>query len=193
MKLSLYFLFYVAMILELLIFIVDRDLAEEKLKESYGKFAQAQAHVLHISGPQAVTVVKGKESVNPIAVSGFWNDDEKKALWAIIDSREYQRNTVDTSTRFEKLTLIPDTSMGGFTLTILGNARGTADITISASLRRSLLGFPPEVRSMVWQRVPVEDRLGTDSLIVHGNSLNIRIDVVEKGEKSLQPGKQMGD
>ncbi len=193
MKLSLYFLFYIAMILELLIFIVDRDLAEEKLKESYGTFAQAQAQVLHISGPQAVTVVKGKESINPISVSGFWNDGEKKALWAIIDSREYQKNAVDTSNRFEKLTLIPDTTMGGFTLAILGNARGSADITISASLRRSLLGFPPEVRTMVWKRVPVEDRLGTDSVIVHGNSLNIRIDVVEKGEKSLQAGKQMGD
>jgi len=71
-------------------FIVDRDLAEEKLKASYGRFAQAQAQVLHISGPQSITVVKGEEIANPISVTGFWNDGEKKGLRAIIDGREYR-------------------------------------------------------------------------------------------------------
>jgi len=48
------------------------------------------------------------------------------------------------------------------------------------------------VRNMIWERVPQRDRLGEDSLVVHGNTVSIRIEVVEKGEKSLQPGKQMG-
>ena len=173
MKLSLYFLFYVAMMLELLIFIVDRDLAEEKLKASYGRFAQAQAQVLHISGPQSITVVKGEEIANPISVTGFWNDGEKKGLRAIIDGREYRM-------------------AGGFSFSIVGNKKGSSEVAISAVLHRSLRDFPREVRNMIWERVPQRDRLGEDSLVVHGNTVSIRIEVVEKGEKSLQPGKQMG-
>ncbi len=192
MKLSLYFLFYVAMMLELLIFIVDRDLAEEKLKESYGRFAQAQAQVLHISGPQSVTVVKGSEIANPISVTGFWNDGEKKGLRAIIDGREYRTGEVDTAMQFEKLRLVSDTTAGGFSFLIVGNEKGSSEVTISAVLHRSLREFPREVRNMVWERVPQRDRLGEDSLIVHGNTISIRIEVVEKGEKSLQSGKQMG-
>lgn len=192
MKLSLYFLFYVAMMLELLIFIVDRDLAEEKLKESYGRFAQAQVQVLQISGPQSITVVKGKEIANPISVTGFWNDGEKKGLRAIIDGREYRMGGVDTALQYEKLRLVPDTTAGGFSFSIVGNKKGSSEVTISAVLHRSLRDFPREVRKMVWERVPQRDRLGEDSLLVHGNTISIRIEVVEKGEKSLQSGKQMG-
>jgi len=192
MKLSLYFLFYVAMMLELLIFIVDRDLAEEKLKESYGRFAQSQAQVLHISGPPSITIVKGKEIANPVSVTGFWNDGEKKGLRAIIDGREYRTGGVDTAMQYEKLKLVPDTTTGGFSLSIFGNKKGSSEVTISAVLYRSLQDFPREVRNMIWERVPQRDRLGEDSLIVHGNRISIRIEVVEKGEKNLQPGKQMG-
>jgi hypothetical protein len=192
MKLSLYFLFYVAMMLELLIFIVDRDLAEEKLKESYGRFALAQAQALHISAPQSITVIKGKETTNPISVTGFWNEREKKGLQAIVDGREYRLGGVDTMMQYEKLRLVPDTTTGGFSCSIVGNKKGSAEVTISALLHRSLRDFPREVRKMIWERVPLRDRLGEDSLVVHGNTISIRIEVVEKGEKSLQSGKQMG-
>jgi hypothetical protein len=192
MKLSLYFLFYVAMMLELLIFIVDRDLAEEKLKESYGRFAQAQAQALHISAPQSITVIRGKEITNPISVTGFWNDGEKKLLQAIVDGREYRLGGVDTMMQYEKLRLVPDTTAGGFSFSIFGNKKGSSGVTISALLHRSLRDFPREVRKMIWERVPLRDRLGEDSLVVHGNTISIRIEVVEKGEKSLQSGKQMG-
>jgi len=192
MKLSLYFLFYVAMMLELLIFIVDRDLAEEKLKASYGRFAQAQAQVLHISGPQSITVVKGEEIANPISVTGFWNDGEKKGLRAIIDGREYRMGGVDTAMQNEQLRLVPDTTTGDFSFSIVGNKKGSSEVAISAVLHRSLRDFPREVRNMIWERVPQRDRLGEDSLVVHGNTVSIRIEVGEKGEKSLQPGKQMG-
>jgi|WetSurMetagenome_2_1015567.scaffolds.fasta_scaffold00834_21 hypothetical protein len=192
MKLSLYFLFYVAMMLELLIFIVDRDLAEEKLKESYGRFARAQAQVLHISGPHTITVVRGKEIANPISVTGFWNDGEKKGLRAIIDGREYRVGGVDTVMLHEKLRLVPDTTTGGFSFAIAGSTKGSSEVTISAVLHRSLRDFPREVRNMIWERVLQRDRLGEDSLVVHGNTISIRIEVVEKGEKNLQSGKQMG-
>lgn len=193
MKLSLYFLFYVAMILELLIFIVDRDLAEEKLKASYGRFARSQAQVLHISAPQTVTVVKGVEVTNPISVTGFWNDEEKRGLCAIVDGREYRAGGVDTMMQVDWLRLVPDTSAGGFSFTITGKKKGSAAITLSALLYRSLRDFPAEVKTMVLERVPAGDRIGADSIVVRGNTITIRIDVVEKGEKSLQPGKQMGD
>lgn len=190
MKISMYFLFYVAMIMELLIFIVDRDTAEEELMKSYAKFAESQARELHISGPRSVNVIKGETDTYPISVSGFWNNAERSALRIVVDNREYlPGSVVDTSMAFEHLQLLPDTS-GGFFLRISGDKakKGISEVTISTVLHRSLQNLPSQVQQIVAKGVSDEDWLSKtnrDSIVVRGNPLKIRIEVVEKGEKSL--------
>jgi hypothetical protein len=190
MKISMYFLFYIAMIMELLIFIVDRDTAEEELMKSYARFAESQARELHISGPRSVNVIKGETDTYPISVSGFWNKAERNALRVVMDAREYAPGiVVDTSMMYEHLELLPDTS-GGFFLKISGDKvkKGIAEVTISAVLHRSLGSLPSQVQEIVAEGVPEQDWLSKtnrDSIVVRGNPLKIRIEVVEKGEKSL--------
>jgi len=185
MKLSLYFLFYVAMILELLIFIVDRDMAEETLIKSFGQFARSQAK-LHISGPSEVKLYKGETSSTPFVVTGFWDKEEKKLLRAIIDDREYPAGIVKIET--PRVTLIPDTTYGGFRLTLEGVKKDSVIINISAVLHRTLSAFPEEVRPLILAGVAKDETIGQDTIVVRCDTLKFQVVVIEKREKNKIDG-----
>jgi hypothetical protein len=188
MKLSLYFLFYVAMILELLIFIVDRDMAEDTLIKNFGQFAKSQAK-LHISGPSELKLYKGETSSTPFLVTGFWDKEEKKLLQAIVDNREYSAGKVMIDK--PRVTLIPDTTYGGFRLTLEGVQEDSVTISISAVLHRTLSAFPEEVRPMILAGVAEDERIGKDTIVVRCDTLKLQVVVIEKRDKLRTGGKRL--
>jgi hypothetical protein len=90
MKVSLYFLFYVAMILELLVFIVERDNAEEDLKVTHYKLVESlvneYSRPLSLVGPASVTV-SSKDSV-VIAIAGLLTAHERSSFLVVWDSAD---------------------------------------------------------------------------------------------------------
>jgi hypothetical protein len=80
MKISLYFVFYLAMILELLVFIVDRDEAEEQLQKINVDMAYALAdeysRLLVLRAPDIIYVPKNKPANQVIAVLGLHTKSE---------------------------------------------------------------------------------------------------------------------
>lgn len=192
MKLSLYFLFYIAMVLELLIFIVDRDDAEAKLRASVSRLAQAQVLRLDAVGPAKITVKKGDTGYGVIAVSGFWDEAERRTIKPVLCDSSVSSEPLGKFSRLDSIYIIQDSLRGGFGLRIRGLEPGVDTLKFGVLVHRSLsLLDQANIDSLVNKYR--SQWLAPDTLIVRSDTLTIVVDIIEQGEKKKARGAQIGD
>lgn len=188
MKISLYFLFYVAMILELLVFIVDRDTAEEELELTHWKLVESlvkeYSKPLSLVGPASITV-STRDSV-VIAISGLLTKDERRSFYVIWDS-------TDTLTTFPHakslasgvLEIRRDSIQGNIVLVFESRSprRATLFATMSVLVHRDLPAYIPDaVRSVIVanlkKSLASQNPTGGDSLWVPSYQRSFAVQVV---------------
>jgi hypothetical protein len=155
MKVSLYFLFYVAMILEMLVFIVDRDTAEEELSLTHYKLVESVVNEYtrppSLVGPASLTV-SARDSV-VIAVTRLLTAKERREFFVVLDSTDTLRSFPHTKTFSSGLLEIhKDTSQGNIVLVFESHSlkKGTLTATLSVLVHRDLPEYIPEaVRDVI--------------------------------------------
>lgn len=180
-KISLYFLFYVAMILELLIFIVDRDEAEEALKTStqvaLNELIDTYSKPLKISAASQVIVKDSSKTT--ITVHGLWGEREERSYsYYLRDSARYP-----FLWRIEK---DPDTHILVLHVNLVQGFKGKREDTISLGCQ--VLRDPPEYFERPTRTLILDSlrrRLG-NTLLVQTDSI-IKIHVATTGEKVRDP------
>ncbi len=111
MKIGIYFLFYVAMILELLIFIVDRDEANARLKTTYDEITRgverSYTSRLVVSVQDTLEAarsssVKRETTTGVVSVAGLWSANEWEDLRFHIIARDSSKWRSETYTKVSK-------------------------------------------------------------------------------------------
>jgi len=195
MKIGIYFLFYVAMILELLIFIVDRDDAEDQLRYTYREYATIDSLLaeqckesLRLTCPAETNVplyvitrngnAYQKKTVTArvtITVVGLWSDVERATVryWM----QEKGKSPVALRT---------DPVTGNAVFERAFEREGTYEFAVWGSVIRVLPDYlPVEVRNSVIKDLSRDNMLGP-SLEVHSDQQTFRVNVV-KNEVPIPP------
>jgi hypothetical protein len=155
MKVSLYFLFYVAMILELLVFIVDRDTAEEDLKMTHYRLVESMVNEYtrppSLVGPASVTVSARDSAV--IAVTGLITAEERRSFYVVLDGTDTLTNfPYKKSFTSGVLEIRKDSTAGNIVLEFESHSlkKGTLAATMSVLVHRDLPHYIPEaVRDVI--------------------------------------------
>jgi hypothetical protein len=180
MKINVYFLFYVAMILELLVFIVDRDEAEQQIVKVHN-LVTMYSQPLKILPPQQTEVVittfarDGRryeraqpETVNIlIPVINLFSESERKAI---------KYKVIDLQTNSELSYSID--AAGNCIFRKVFSAEGQFRFSISASVVRILPDYlPKRIRTELQKELA---KMFGDSLVVPSNSLIFVISAKEQ-------------
>jgi len=196
MKIGIYFLFYVAMILELLTFIVERDEAIENAS-SKGRdldtlarnlaVEYSQPLVLHAHSPSQVSSVQTKalqpaEMKAYVAVSNLWSAAEKDSLNVTVirvtgaprksqDTTELQRGEGGRSIGRDSIFMDPKTFGFFYIRRQPGDGASAFNDTVFVrceTVRCPPVNYPDSLKTMLLTRLSEPSSLGP-SLIVRSN------------------------
>ncbi len=186
MKISIYFLFYVAMILELLIFIVDRDEAEQQvvrvrdLKAIYSQKLQLlppQQKTVSVTtftrGGQRVEIAHPETVSILVPILNLVSESERrKVTYTIIDQQSGAQLPYSIDT------------VGNCIIQRVFTSEGTYHFSISAKVTRTMPDYlPKRLRSELQKELT---KVFGDSLLVPSNSLDFEI-VAREQMRPLPP------
>lgn len=207
MKISLYFIFYVVMILELLIFIMERDEATDQhladLREMVmlsENLAREFEKPLDINVPENSTTMvygaslqralgrKGDSTHVILSPLGLWSDAERQSVsFSVYDSTGTRVATDGGSGPFR---LAINRATGDAVLSTVLGREGTYRFTARCSVRRSIPGYYPAlVRDSVATKL--KRVLGKDMLVTTAHDVPFTITVKGEGQR-LPPCEYCG-
>jgi hypothetical protein len=207
MKISLYFIFYVVMILELLIFIMDRDEATDQHLADLSDMIMLSENLAHefeqpldINVPENSTAMiygsslqralgrKGDSTHVILSPLGLWSDAERQTVsFSVYDSTGTQVAGNGGSGPFK---LSVNRTTGDAVLSTVLGREGTYRFTARCSVRRSVPGYYPSlVRDSVTTKL--KRVLGSDMLVKTDHAVPFTITVKGEGQR-LPPCEYCG-
>lgn len=207
MKFSLYFLFYVAMILELLIFILERDeAADQHLADVRQMLALSENLAREFQKPLGISVpenstatvygaslqrVLGRQGDSThivLAPLGLWSDEERQEVTFAIEDSAGRQVASDGGTGPFRLSV--NRATGDATFSTVLAREGTYRFTARASVRRNIPAYYPDlVRDSVAAKL--KRALGPDMLVRTEGGVPFTITVRGEGQR-LPPCEYCG-
>ena len=207
MKISLYFIFYVVMILELLIFIMERDEATDQHLADLSEMVMLSENLarefekpldINVPGNSTATIYgaslqralgrRGDSTHVILSPLGLWSDAERQTVsFSVYDSAG---TLVATEGERGPFTLAINRATGDAVLSAVLGREGTHRFTARCSVRRTIPGYYPAlVRDSVATKL--KRALGKDMLVKTARAVPFTITVKGEGQR-LPPCEYCG-